>query len=291
MSAKQTLVQLILNATTAGKAMLTAANAAAQKTLLSLQNVDNTADTAKPVSTAQATANGLRVLKAGDTMTGQLINSTNGAASTPPVLVSGTWFTGGTATTTKPQSLVEPSGTTSTGWSTSGTGVGVNAATGFGGNLIDLQVAGSSKFKVSSAGGITVPSGGGTGEISDSAGSNFRLSNVGLCFGTSQYFACSNGNTNVPDVTQTRSSAGVWRMGTNGANALGSLLLTNLTASGLICAGTYTAATLPSASANAYKFATVSDSSVTTFGSTVAGGGSGKVQVFSNGSNWTVCAA
>jgi hypothetical protein len=62
-SAKPTLVQLILNATTAGKSMLTAANAAAQKTLLSLVkgdvglgNVDNTSDASKPVSSAQQTA-------------------------------------------------------------------------------------------------------------------------------------------------------------------------------------------------------------------------------------------
>lgn len=61
--------------------------------------------------------------------------------------------------------------------------------------------------------------------------------------------------------------------------------------SGLVSAGTYTAGTLPSAASNAYKFATVSDSSVTTFGTAVAGGGSSKVMVFSNGSNWTVCAA
>lgn len=69
------------------------------------------------------------------------------------------------------------------------------------------------------------------------------------------------------------------------------LKLRDMTASGMICAGTYTVGTLPSAAANAYKFATVSDSSVTTFGSTVAGGGSSKVQVYSNGTNWTVCAA
>lgn len=63
MAAKPTLVQLILNATAAGKSMLTAANAAAQKTLLSLVkgdvglgNVDNTSDANKPVSTAQQTA-------------------------------------------------------------------------------------------------------------------------------------------------------------------------------------------------------------------------------------------
>lgn len=62
----------------------------------------------------------------------------------------------------------------------------------------------------------------------------------------------------------------------------------DITASGLMCAGTYTVATLPSASANAGKFSQVTDSSVTTFGSTVAGGGSTRVPVFSNGTNWVV---
>lgn len=69
----------------------------------------------------------------------------NGAASAPPGKVIGTWFTGGSATTTKPQFLIEPTGTTSTGWATNGTGLGVNAPTGFNGNLMDLQVAGVSK--------------------------------------------------------------------------------------------------------------------------------------------------
>ncbi|MFA6082137.1 MAG: tail fiber domain-containing protein [Patescibacteria group bacterium] len=86
---------------------------------------------------------------------GQLISQSNGAASTPAALLTGTWFSGGDATTTKPQLLVEPAGTTSTGWSTAGTGIGVNAATGFTGNLIDAQLNGVSKFAVSSAGVIT----------------------------------------------------------------------------------------------------------------------------------------
>ncbi len=74
-------------------------------------------------------------------------------------------------------------------------------------------------------------------------------------------------------------------------SAFAGLLVGSIVSDALICAGTYTVGTLPSASANAYKFATVSDSSVTTFGSTVAGSGSSKVMVFSNGTNWTVCAA
>jgi hypothetical protein len=87
------------------------------------------------------------------TLDGRFISSLNGAASAPPGAFTGTWFTGGTATTTKPQVLIEPTGTTSTGWSTSGTGLGVNAASGFAGRLLDLQVNGSSKFHVDDNGG------------------------------------------------------------------------------------------------------------------------------------------
>ena len=80
------------------------------------------------------------------TLTGRFISSLNGAASAPPGTFTGTWFTGGTATTTKPQVLIEPTGTTSTAWSTNGTGLGVNAASGFTGNLYDLQLNGTSKY-------------------------------------------------------------------------------------------------------------------------------------------------
>lgn len=62
----------------------------------------------------------------------------------------------------------------------------------------------------------------------------------------------------------------------------------NVVSSALMCAGAYTVGTLPSASANAGKFAQVTDSSVTTFGSTVAGGGSNRRQVFSDGTNWII---
>jgi hypothetical protein len=91
------------------------------------------------------------------TLTGRFISSLNGAASAPPGTFTGTWFTGGTATTTKPQVLIEPSGATSTAWSTSGTGLGVNAASGFAGNLLDLQVNGSRVCNVNA-----ITSGGGT---------------------------------------------------------------------------------------------------------------------------------
>lgn len=94
-----------------------------------------------------------------------------------------------------------------------------------------------------------------------------------------------------PDTSLWRNAAGVVEINNGAKGTFRDLKLRDLTASGLLCAGQYTVSTLPSASANAYKFATVSDSSITTFGSTVAGSGSSKVMVYSNGTNWTVCAA
>jgi hypothetical protein len=86
------------------------------------------------------------------TFPGRVIGSVNGALSAPGLTFTGTWVTGGSATTTKPYVLIETAGATSTSWSTSGTGFGLNAATGFGGFLMDLQVNGSSKVTVDSTG-------------------------------------------------------------------------------------------------------------------------------------------
>jgi hypothetical protein len=86
------------------------------------------------------------------TLTGRFIGSLNGAASAPPATLTGTWFTGGTATTTKPQLLLEPAGTTSTAWSTAGTGLGINATSGFTGRLLDAQVNGASRFFIADNG-------------------------------------------------------------------------------------------------------------------------------------------
>jgi hypothetical protein len=83
------------------------------------------------------------------TTSGRFINSYNATASSPAKAFTGTWFTGGTSTTTKPQVLIEPTGTTSTAWSTSGTGLGVNAASAFAGRLLDLQINGTSEWNFS----------------------------------------------------------------------------------------------------------------------------------------------
>ncbi len=112
------------------------------------------------------------------TTSGRFINSYNATASNPAKVFTGTWFTGGTSTTTKPHFLIEPTGTTSTAWSTSGTGLGVNAASGFAGNLLDLQVNGTSQVRVSSAGDVFIGAAS-IGKVADSgtfgAGFNFGL--------------------------------------------------------------------------------------------------------------------
>jgi hypothetical protein len=83
----------------------------------------------------------------------------NSAASTPAVWVSGTIFTGGTATTNKPHFLVQPAAATSANWPTSGTLIGANGSSGFTGSLINLQTNGASRFSVGGDGTITAVNG------------------------------------------------------------------------------------------------------------------------------------
>lgn len=173
----------------------------------------------------------------GGTLTGQLIQSTNGAASTPPVLINGTVFTGGTATTTKPSFLVEPTGTTSTGWSTSGTFIGVNAPSGFTGNLLDLQINGSRRLAMS--GTVLVPGSSGGSDLGQynlgfgtlrvrvlatesgsGASSVYIDQDFGLLVGSSGYIGFSSSAASSPtlnDAFFTRAAAASIQMGTNHA--------------------------------------------------------------------------
>lgn len=116
---------------------------------------------------------------------GTLRMTANGALSTgagPALRANGTWITGGSATTTKPYALIETTGATSAGWNTAGTGLGVNSATGFTGNLEDLQVNGSSKWKVDATDGPIV----GTGLL------QFNSSNPVIA-----HLSATNGSTSV----------------------------------------------------------------------------------------------
>jgi hypothetical protein len=121
------------------------------------------------------------------TTSGRFINSYNATASAPAKAFTGTWFTGGTATTTKPQVLIEPTGATSTAWSTSGTGLGVNAASGFAGNLLDLQVNGTRSFAINASGNITSFLGGtinipGTSEVDGNQRINISASSGSISY-------------------------------------------------------------------------------------------------------------
>lgn len=103
------------------------------------------------------------------------------AASKPSLILNGTGFSGGTSTTTKPTLLIEPTGTTSTGWSTSGTKLGVNAESGFTGNLLDLQLNGVNTVRFNGTSSYL--------RTSDAAGVTFGYGNSGFAHvGNSTYF-------------------------------------------------------------------------------------------------------
>lgn len=96
------------------------------------------------------------------TLTGRWTNSTNGAQSLSPTQLTGAWYgtTGNntpaaTGATAYPAFYISPTGTSfGTDWSTGGTGLGVNAPSGFAGNLLDLRLNGSARAGAYSNGGV-----------------------------------------------------------------------------------------------------------------------------------------
>jgi hypothetical protein len=164
--------------------------------------------------------------------TGDVTLALNGAASTPPLDVTGTWFTGGTSTTTKPQVLIEPAGTTSTAWSTSGTGLGVNAASGFAGNLLDLQVNGTRQANLTPSGtlrlgGVTsnLIYGFSSGSIADTiANRNLAFNGTNLTLRSTIPVNWADGDPAAvaADIGLVRSAAGVVKV-TNGSTGDGTI--------------------------------------------------------------------
>ena len=197
-----------------------------------------------------------------------------GAASTPPVSFTGSWFTGGTSTTTKPQVLIEPSGTTSTDWDTDGTGLGVNAPSGFTGNLLDLQVNGSSKFAFLSSGQITT--GGALAlQIGGAVGAFFKGTS-GTVFRNS--LGLSNLNPVSSELFALKFESSGLASFTDGS-----------TGTGYIKQGPVAVSALPSAATvGAGTRGFVNDATATTFASIVAGGGANTVPVYSDGTNWLI---
>lgn len=133
----------------------------------------------------------------GDLSGGLTLSASPGASSTL-ALFSGNLFTGGTGTTTFPMLLFQPTGTAAvTTWNTSGTMLGVNAVSGFGGNFLDFHTAGGATlFRVGSTGGITTagPVNTTTGYQLNGKNSDFvNCPTVSSGFGTSPTITCTNG--------------------------------------------------------------------------------------------------
>ena len=260
------------------------------------------------------------------TTAGRMVNSYTSIASTPAKAFTGTWFTGGSATTTKPHLLLEPSGTTSTAWSTSGTGFGVNAASGFAGNLLDLQLNAGARFSVAANGsfrcsGADIADGAGAAGITVSVGAGAG----GVYLGSARELSWSDATgagagsvyAGTKDLRLARDAANTLAQ-RNSTNAQTTRLYNTFTDasnyerlsttwSSNVCytrpenagtgsarlyvpvTGATTVASLPSAStAGAGARAFVTDANATTFLSTVAGGGANKVPVVSDGTNWLI---
>jgi hypothetical protein len=80
------------------------------------------------------------------TLASRLTSTVNGAAGAPAFTLTGSIFTGGTGTSTKPLFLIEPTGTTSTSFNTAGTLFGLNAPPGFTGDIFNCFLNGTSVF-------------------------------------------------------------------------------------------------------------------------------------------------
>jgi len=190
--------------------------------------------------------------------------SSAGAASTPSVLFSGTPYTSGTATTNYPMVSIWPSGATGPStWSGAGTMLGINAASGFTGNLIDLRVNGASAaFTVSYAGAVTATN-------SINAGSHSITGNSFLISGdaNSGLYAPSNG-VNLFGSSSTISSGAVGRLA---LDMVGGGVAATLTA-GAAISGTGTGYVAP-ACASSHVCSAMNGTVTFTTGSTAASAG------------------
>lgn len=258
------------------------------------------------------------------TIAGGITNSGNGAASLSNSLWSGTIFTGGSGTTNFPAMFVQPNGTTAaTTWSTSGTGLGMNLASGFAGNFIDLHVAGgASLFSVTSAGsvtgasfvptGSTVPTNGmylsaanqlslatntsvrmtinsaGVVSVSPNWGTNL-VNNNAAGFQLSNGAASATAPTFAPNRADTTTGIGAQASG-NISLIAGAVEIARVTSTaftqiiGQTVLKGYTVSTLPAGITGGNAF--VTDAVACTFLATVTGGGSAFCPVIYNGTSW-----
>jgi hypothetical protein len=154
------------------------------------------------------------------------IFSVNGAASTPAMTLAGTIFTGGSATTTKPQLLVEPAGTTSTGWSTSGTLLGVNGPNAFAGLLFDGQVNGVPTVRLFANGSLAVGNTGSSGAGYIQSEGNTAIYAFGLLMRNDAQVAWSStgGYSGTKDLFLQRKAAATLQLGADAAGVTNQMI-------------------------------------------------------------------
>lgn len=125
--------------------------------------VTSVSGTTNQVGVATGTSTPVISLSSTLSLPGTLTQSTAGAASTPPVLLNGTPFVGGTGTTNFPYFYMN-FGAAPTTFSASGVLFGINTPSGFSGNAIELHSnGGSTSLSVGNSGNVTT-----TGSISGS---------------------------------------------------------------------------------------------------------------------------
>ena len=237
---------------------------------------------------------------AGGTLTGEVISTKNGAASTTALKISGVPFAG-TGTTSFPLVYInDANATASTTLNTAGTYLGVNGDGTQ--DLMNLMQDGVSQFKVGSTGitaldrihingGIYFGAGGGSPNVyvslSDPAAIGPVIGAIGSLYFTTTAAWTITGTQPPKTANISQISSGLLGIGTGATGSTaGSLSLTNLTASGTVKLGAYTVATLPTPATGMTCY--VTDANATTFASTVAGGGANVVPVFYNGTNWII---
>lgn len=166
----------------------------------------------------------------------------------------------------------------------------VQAGAGQSGNLQEWQAANGTAVSGISTAGLSL----GTTAfpallvVSSSSGQMLYADNNSVSLnspGTLGWTATVNA-TSSKDLSLSRASAGVLRVGDGGSNANGTVSLTRSQHAGVLVAA------LPAAAAgNAGSIQYVTDANATTIGSTVAGGGANKVMVWSDGAAWKIFAS
>lgn len=130
------------------------------------------------------TGTGALVKATNPTFPGEIFHTGSGAANQAGIESTGTLFTGGTGTTTRPFFYINHGPTQPTTWSTLGTVIGINAPSGFTGSWLDFHInGGTSVFSVTNSGNVNASgniSGGATTFIGLLNRSHFNSSADGL---------------------------------------------------------------------------------------------------------------